>query len=349
MSRLGCKALAVCLVISVWGGGCTEAAPEGSGRWDVGDQHQGSADAGGEDTAQTDTRLSDTGEDEDSGAHKQPDAASDPDTTSDLEDATESDGGVSLDAVTDPDADVNTGGGTIAIYLAGDLSEKTFDDELSGQTVKEFEVALSEYDIQTSSSGASWVDCFELPNPKVANVLQDNLMGTCPTASIPTGDYTHGRVKVDWLRLTVDGKLHFSGQHLPGEFTFFRAYSDTSYGGESFDAGEGWVEFRGAITQRVPAPNDDTSLDWGGVHSEVIDGEYWLTFPFERTLPVAQGNTQQHWSRFNWELFESFRWQDRMRVGYEDGVWDVSPTSSSGGEQVFLNGVSGFYITSSID
>lgn len=74
-----------------------------------------------------------------------------------------------------------------------------------------------------------------------------------------------------------------------------------------------------------------------------------MTFPFGRALPVLQDSEPQHWARFHWELFDSFRWQERARTDYAEGIWDVNAMNNTQTEQVFMNGVSGFYISSSVD
>jgi len=336
MLRFMRKAFVVGLIATVWVSGCTEPAPDGEGTQttDV------LGDTRTEDVFEDDVRS----EDADSSL---PDTHADGGPITPL-DASDEDAHIP-DAEADAEGDTQTNpqGGSIAIYLAGDLTPKTFQDGLSGQTPKVFEIALSKYDIQTSLDASGRVHCYDLAQPKVANMLQDTLMGSCETASIPSAAYTHGRVKVDWLRLTVEGTLHAGDQVLPGEFTFFRAYSDTTYEGETFDAGQGWVEYSGVIQQRIPMAYAGPVP--GDAYTELIDGEYWLTFPFGRTLPVLQDSEQEHWARFHWELFESFRWEERPRAGYVESIWDVNATNNTQSEQVFMNGVSGFYITSSVD
>lgn len=339
MSQFIWKSLAMCLVVSLFGGGCTESAPSQRSTQDTGSQADAQWDISEEDVAEEDALAEDVSDEDIAIEDAAGEDAAGEDTAG--EDAAGED---VADADEPPPED-----GTIAIYLAGDLSEKTFSDGFGGQTPKEFEIALSKYDIQTSADAASAVNCFEHDEPTVANMLEDNLMGSCETAAIPSAQYTHGRVKMDWLRITVDGTLHTLGQAFPGEFTFFRAYSDTTYEGESYDSGEGWVEYRGFVTRRVPFTEPIPTEGQEGFRSEVIDGEYWQTFPFHRTMPILAEDGGQHWSRLHWEIYESFRWEEVTKPRYLDGVWDVEPESGSGGEEVKMFGVSWYYITSSAD
>lgn len=362
MSQFVLKSLAACLVIGIWGAGCTEPAP---GFRDIDKQNESSPD-----TIEDDATLSDAGtsgpDASDAGSGPIPDV--DPDNPDVLADA----GAPDVDSpdthspdVTSPDAghpapdattdagpgepDVQTDNGSISLYLAGDLSAKSFNDHYVGQTPKAFEVAISQYDIQTSRQAATGVNCFELDEPVVADLLQDNLLGSCDTESLPTGEYTHGRVKVEWVRFTVDGTLHTAALATPGEVTFFKAYSETDYDGESYDAGEGWVEFTGLTTQRFPAEFDHSLPSGGGLRAEVIDDEYWLTFPFSSRLPVLQHNNDDHWARLSMEVYESFRWDSRRTFGYDRDAWDVNIYNPSRSEEIMVRGISGYYVTTSMD
>jgi len=240
------------------------------------------------------------------------------------------------------------GGGSISIYLTGDLTPKTFTDGLQGQTPTSYLIALSEYWVQTSLSDPAPVFCFDAgAAPVVADLQHDTLIGVCQTQDIPTAEYTHGRVKVDWVTYTVHGTLHYQNMPLPGEFTFFRAYSDTTYNGDSYQAGQGTIAFAGATQVTIPY-SFDPPLSLPGVNLETIAGEFWMTFPYSQPLVVDQSNTNDHWARAHWEIFEGFRWQDDTTPGYTAGIWDVGVTVGET-EEVFFAGVTGYHTTASTD
>lgn len=252
-----------------------------------------------------------------------------------------------------PDAQVSedastTGGGTISIYLTGDLTPKTFTDGLSGQTPTRYVVALSEYWAQTSLDDPTPAFCFSTGGaPVEADLAEDTLVGTCRTADLPTATYTHGRVKIDWATYTVTGTLHYQGMPLPGELTFFRAYSDTTYQGQAYSAGEGTITFTGATTVTIPMAYDPP-LSLPGVRLETIAGEFFMTFPYSNPLAVDQTSPDHHWARAHWEIFEGFRWQDQGTAGYAAAVWDVAPTEAET-EPVIYPGVTGYHTTASTD
>ncbi len=240
-----------------------------------------------------------------------------------------------------------TGGGAISIYVQGDHTPKTFDDGLSGQTPTSYVIALSEYWIQTSLDDPSPVFCFERTPPVEADMSQDTLAGICQTAALPSAVYTHGRVKVEWATYTVTGTLHYSGMPLPGELTFFRAYSDTTYLGEAYLAGEGTITFTGATEVTIPTSYDPPQ-PIAGIRMETIDGSFWMTFPYSTPLAIDESDTRQHWARFWWEVYEGFRWEDADTPGYVAGTWDVT-TNVSETETVIWPGVTGYHTTASTD
>jgi len=257
-----------------------------------------------------------------------------------------SDGAPLADAAVTEDGSA-PGEGTISIYLTGDMTPKTFNDGLSGQTPTDYVIAISEHWAMTSLNDPSPALCFDTgPSPVEADLSTDTLVGVCQTASLPSAVYTHGRTKVEWVTYKVNGTLHYSGMPLAGTFTFFRAFSDTTYLGEPYLAGEGTVRFDGITTVEIPLAVDPP-LSLPGVHTETVAGEFWMSFPYSQPLAVDQTNTQHHWARAHWEIFEGFRWQDDLQHALNQvGVWDVG-VSVAETEAVLFPGVTGFHTTAS--
>jgi hypothetical protein len=237
--------------------------------------------------------------------------------------------------------------GTISIYVNGDQSDPHFADGLSGQTPTKYEMALARYEILRSADDPEPVLCFDHKDaPAVADMSKDNLVGACDVAKTPTAMYTHGRTKVDWLKYTVKGVYHSGKVHMPGKFTFFRAYSKTTYQGQSYEPNHGFVTFEGGVTSTQPYVYPPP-VDAGGMHFALDGaGALTVTFPYTKPLPIVEGEKGSYWARFNWKVFDAFRWQDQPGDGYKSGVWDVW---TGGAEQVLMLGVSGYYVTTSID
>jgi|GEM_PF-2788823 len=285
----------------------------------------------------------------DSGSKVASDTATATDTTAVQETMSASDSGPvsGSDGGVGKDAGAGGGTGTIGIYLKGELAKKAFNDGLSGQTPTDYEIAIAGYHVLKNLGGAP-VKCFDHGNkPTIANLAKDNLTGTCKTAAIPTGIYTYGRVRVAWSRYTVKGVLHYAGQVLPGSFSYFRAWSDTTYKGKSYKANTGTVTFKGIVTQEIPwtYPQANAPL---GFKYELKGGNFYMTFPYTKPLPIVQQDKGKHWARLHWYVGDAFRWQDKNSVNFAKGKWDVAvPASMS--EEVKMYGVSEYKVTSSID
>jgi hypothetical protein len=251
-------------------------------------------------------------------------------------------------------SDVDLGGeqsaaiarGRIAIYIAGDLSQAAFEDALAGQTPTDYEIAVSRYYTLTSANDPAPQLCFDHGDRYViAKMHGDNLVGSCPTDSIRTAAYTHGGTKVEWTRYTVEGVYHVLGQDLPGKLSVFRAFSNTSYRGQSYAAGQGYLRVSGPTEREIPVVFPPLP-DAPGVQFEIRDGEFFFTFVYSEPLLIEQHHPGQHWARFHWMIRDSFRWADRPLPGYAPGVWDLSPNPLAS-ESISRYGVSGYYVTSS--
>lgn len=239
-------------------------------------------------------------------------------------------------------------GGRIDIYVAGDSTVRTFTDGLSGQTPRDFRIALSKYYAMTSATDPAPALCFDHGIAAVvADLSGDTLVGTCATSSLPTAAYTHGRVRVEWAEYTVSGVLHHLGYPVSGDFTFFRAYSDTVHDGVPMTAGQGIIKFSVTGTE-IPVTYPPALAAAPGITVVTTNGECWMTFVYSHPLLVEQTDPASHWARFTWEIFEGFRWSELALTGYATGVWDVS-TAVGGTEYVAVPGATGYYTTASTD
>lgn len=238
--------------------------------------------------------------------------------------------------------------GSIRIYVKGDETKPNLKDGLSGQTPRDYEIALSAYEVLTSANDPSPTPCFDHGSkPVVTKMNGDTLVGSCKTNKFKTGNYTHGRTRVDWARFTVDGVYHAMGQDVPTTFTFFRAYSDTTYNGKPYKAGHGFITAKNFTTFTVPFAYGPMPA-MPGVSFSTKGGKFYMTFAYPKPLPIAPAYNDVHWARFHWKVGDAFRWKERKSHGYKDGKWDVNVISSQS-EDVLRHGVLGYHVTSSVD
>ena len=247
-----------------------------------------------------------------------------------------------------PAGDASASGGRIQIYVKGDQTKPNLQDGLSGQTPRDYEIALSAYRVLTSANDPAPTLCFDHGNkPVVTNMAKDTLVGSCETRKFKTGAYTHGRTTVEWARFTVDGVYHVAGQQVPTTFTFFRAYSDTTYNGKPYKAGHGFITGKNITTVTIPMVYGPLP-PMPGVSFELKGGKFYMTFVYPKPLPIVPAHPDTHWARFHWKVGDAFRWKDRKSHNFKDGKWDVSVISSMS-EEVLRHGVLGYNVTSSVD
>jgi len=247
-----------------------------------------------------------------------------------------------------PKGDASISGGTIKIYVKGDRSKPTVKDGLSGQTPRNYEIALSAYEVLTSANDKSPTLCFDHgKKPVVTKMTGDTLVGYCETRKFKSGNYTHGRTRVDWARFTVDGVYHIAGQKVPTVFTFFRAYSDTTYKNIPYKAGSGFISGKNITTFTIPMVYGPLP-PMPGVSFETKGGKFYMTFAYPKPLPIVPAHPDNHWARFHWKVGEAFRWKELKHHNYKDKKWDVNVIPSRT-EQVLRHGVLGYNVTSSVD
>lgn len=243
-----------------------------------------------------------------------------------------------VDAASNPDAGDATDVATLYIYVEADLTEKTFTDGLSGQTPKNYTMALARFDVMTSASDTSPVTIFDHGNaPRDVDMLGRTLAGTARMSSLPAGTYSHGRVKLVSASFDVDATVHAMGNHMPGTISVFAALSDHNDGTKDWTQGQAEYTFSLYPTPMAAVIPALPSTVGGQVVQE--DGETWLVFEFDQPMTLSPDITQDINATMVFEVFESFRWEDQDLTDYTDGVLDTTAVSS---EPVLNFGATGY-------
>lgn len=229
-------------------------------------------------------------------------------------------------------------GATLYIYVEGDLSPKNFNDGLSGQTPKIYTMSLSRYDIMTSADDPNPVTVFDYSTgSREIDMLGRTLAGQTPISDLPTGVYTHGRVRLTSTFFRVDATLHYMDTSIPGELDTFGVLSDTVIDGVPRQKGEATYTFMG---QTMPGTLPELFPTMGG---SVVEepGTTWLVFSLLTPMNISSEETQDHESTIIYEVYESFRWLDLQEPYYQTGIFDVS---MSDWEPVLNFGATGYRI-----
>jgi len=235
--------------------------------------------------------------------------------------------GVGVDAGPDlgaPDSATADGAGaTLSIYIRGDTTSKTFGDGLAGQTPKVYVMGLGRFDIMTSASDPAPVTVFDHGNaPVEVDLLSETLGGQGHIADLPAGSYSHGRVLLTMSRFTVDATVHAVAA-FPGEIEVVAALSDTTISGKPWTQGQASFSFKSSGGQPVTIPATLPPLPTTGGGTIVQQGgETWLVFPFPKPIDISPSSTSRR-ATIVYQVFESFRWQDQTKAGFQDDVFDV--------------------------
>lgn len=232
------------------------------------------------------------------------------------------------------------GGGLLSIFIRGDLTPKVFSDGLSGQTPKQYVMGLGRFDILRSPGDPAPVTVFDHgQKPVEVNLLSETLGGSRPLAELPPGTYSHGRVLLTHARFAVAAVVHAgSGVLLPGDISSVVALSDGTIDGKPWTQGQATFSFAGfTVPGTVPAL---PSTAGGTIVSS--GGRTWLVFPFPEPLAVGSSGAD-HKATIIYQVYESFRWQDQDKAGYQPKTFDVDPLAMSF-EPVLNFGATGYSI-----
>jgi hypothetical protein len=246
-------------------------------------------------------------------------------------------------AVGNPDAPSDAVAATLSIYIKGDKTAKAFSDGYSGQTPKVYTMGLGRFDIMTSASDPSPVTVFDHgAKPVDVDLLAETLGGAARLADLAAGSYTHGRVLLTSSTFTVQATVH-AAVALPGEITMVAALSDTTINGQPWNQGQATITFAaGGPAVTVPATLPPLPSTGGGTIVQE-GGRPWLVFPFPKPIVISPSANKSHRATIVYQVFESFRWEDQTKAGFQDQIFDVDALGSTW-EPVHNYGATGYAI-----
>lgn len=254
-------------------------------------------------------------------------------------DSGESDAGAadagSLDVGGGPDAqssDRDLGSGNIEIWVRGDLTPKTFNDGLAGQTPEAQSFSIGRLDLLRTATDTRQVVAFDHgQNPVAADMLGRTLVARVSSASIAPGTYRWGRVLLTSVELRVRATAHVPGLGfgVPGTITTIGALSNTQLNGTSWMKGRAEYRFESVGQSYTMAGTLPPFPSTSGGSIVETSTTTWLVFPFSTAFRVDPANTQPQSSTIVYDVYESFRWQDQNTAGFAVGVFDVDGASQS--------------------
>jgi hypothetical protein len=159
----------------------------------------------------------------------------------------------------------------------------------------------------------------------------DTIVGGAPVLELVEGHYIWGRVVISHMRYQIAATAHAMGMHVPGTFDNVQVLSDeTEVDGAVHD--RGWYRFVFSTAgYSFPLEGDTGAPDPTGptgspIEVVVEDGETVLYFPIDITVEHDVPGDVHQIIEFN--VHESFRWEDQEGAGYAEGVFDVTPAGT---------------------
>lgn len=222
-------------------------------------------------------------------------------------------------------------GETLAVYgQAGLGCDQCPDPEptMSYQTPSGLRIGVAEVELLTSADDANPHSLLLAAPAHDADLVAGATFCAVDVGSIPEGVYTHMRVKLDWIRYTVDATGHSAGFALPGSLDVdyvLSDYDDAELGARA--QGDYLATFVGAGMQvpqagiqpvEFPTSHPDGTVDTSG-------GAYRVTFPTpDHPIIIAHGRPESVDVNITYFIDDAFGWLDRAEPGFVADVFDLA-------------------------
>ena len=270
------------------------------------------------------------------------DGDSDGDSDGDGDGDTDGDGDADGDGDTDGDGDGDSDGDGdgdgdgLMIYIHVRATAETYphDDGLAGQTPLYHINGIRSFSMLRSRDDADPELVFDHGDGYVEAGYSDGddtIVGGAPLLDVEEGHYTYGRVAISHVRYGITATMHAEGLNVPGEFDNVQVLSDnTEVDGVVHD--RGWFRFVfEAMGLSFPlegtegAPIVPSWPTGAPIEAVIEEGEMVLYYPINIDVDHRAPEDVHQIIEFN--VHESFRWEDLDQPGYTEGVFDVTPTS----------------------
>lgn len=221
----------------------------------------------------------------------------------------------------------------VIIHLRASTAAVPHPEGFSGQTPSAQSIGIRKLTLYKSESDPSPFVAFDHAADAVEaglNDKDDTIVGTVPAKTLPSGTYTIARVAISHVRYRIAATMHGFGQTVPGNLLNLHVLSDGSkVDGATWNKGHFSFSFQlGAMTLGTQAGENGPlppSASGGGITFDSSGPESAYVFPV--SLPVNPDITDDVNLIFEINTHENFRWQDEQAPGYQDGVYDATPTT----------------------
>jgi hypothetical protein len=234
---------------------------------------------------------------------------------------------------TDSADGASTTSAKVEIHIRASTSQVSHSDGLSGQTPNDQKIGIRKLTMLTSATDPAPLVVFDHASAAVEaglNDKDDTVVATVPAATLKSGNYTIARVTISHVRYRVAATMHAVGQSVSGNFSNMQVLSDGSVvdgkpwnkGHYSFTFEVGGSALATQAGENGPLPMNPSG---GGITMDTSGTETAYVFPI--LLPVTPNVVGDVKLVFEINTNENFRWQDQATAGYQNAIFDVTPTS----------------------
>ncbi len=209
----------------------------------------------------------------------------------------------------DDDANTNTGNYTYELYIKGDNAKKTFTDGLSGQTPNPFKLGVHKFALMESANDTSPFMLFDNGSSyKEVDLLKETKVVSGNVKDIPSGNYTHAKVKLTFVEHSIQAKGH---TFVDTDVTINTLVGINSVTRNSVTVSAGQVALTGVVMNLpINLPVQNMEIVPPGVTKKVENGEVWWIVPLPSPLSVSGTGTKNYTIKLVLDVYEGFRWKD---------------------------------------
>lgn len=215
--------------------------------------------------------------------------------------------------------------GTAALSGCNDCA--ALDPTLSYQTPSALGTGVAEIALMRGATDPNPMVVFASIPAKNVDLVAGATFAAIDLGRLEPGDYTHMRVKLDWLTMTAAATAHASGYSLPGSFELDYALSDQAQP-EPRAQGDYLATFHGLtpVTQAGQLePTQPPSFPCGTV--DLSDDAYRITFAMpDGPLHIDPQSPRSVDVDVTFQIENAFGWRDLEAPGHTAGVFDLDMT-----------------------
>lgn len=242
----------------------------------------------------------------------------------------------------------SSNGAKVHIKMRGTTAPITFQDTWAGQTPRKQIVAIKSLYLLRATDDKNPMKVFDNNSASVEAELiggKTTDVASVVAKTLEAGVFTLAKAGVAYVRYEVDARMHTALGPVDGYYANVQALSDSAViDGVPFKKGHFRYSFvsQGTTYGTLEGENAPTPAvsSHGGLFLDTSGSESYYVFPVQ--LAVDPNITKDLNVQLELNVYESFRWQDQVALGYTSRVFDTTAYTY---EPVMAFGANAFALT----